>query len=150
MTSRWEVLGMKEGEILEDWHVGCVRAIIMRGPASLCAYLGVPEGHPLAEQDYDSIPLNCHGGLTFASKGEGRKKEHGWPEGYYWYGWDYSHCDDAAVYSFESYMLAIEPNPRGKQWTVKEVKDEVKDVLWDFKILCELAETITNKNITKT
>ena len=38
----------------------------------LCCYLGIHNTHPLANKDYESIPLNVHGGLTYS--GEDKKK----------------------------------------------------------------------------
>ncbi len=31
----------------------------------LCGYIELPEGSPYADKDYDEIPIECHGGLTF-------------------------------------------------------------------------------------
>ncbi len=136
---KWEVIDMKEGNIIEDWLEDGVRVIVMRGPASLCAYIGVPSNHPLAGFDYDDIPLDCHGGFTFAREGD----EEYHPKGYYWYGWDYAHSGDACVYSFNTPGLT--PNQDDKQWTVQEVVSEAKDVAWNFARLVKLAENLTNK-----
>lgn len=42
-----ELVKMESGTILEDWYDDGVRCLIIRGPSSLCAYLGVPLDHPL-------------------------------------------------------------------------------------------------------
>ena len=90
----WEELKQKEvGAILHDEFDEGLRFIIMRGPASLCAYVGVPLDHPLAGHSYGDLPMEAHGGLTYADKGEGK-----WPEGFFWYGWDYAHYGDYAFY----------------------------------------------------
>lgn len=90
----WEdLLAMEEGTIIKDWFDEGVRCIIVRGPSSLCAYVGIPSSHPLSGFDYDEVPIRCHDGLTFS--GEGDKYR---PEGYYWYGWDYGHSEDYAFY----------------------------------------------------
>lgn len=31
-----------------------------------CAYICLPKGHKYYKKSYDDIPVNCHGGLTFA------------------------------------------------------------------------------------
>ena len=121
------------GTIYEDWFDGGVRCIIMRGPVALCAYLGVPEDHPLAGTSYDDLPLRCHGGLTFSEKGGGK-----WhPAGFWWFGWDYAHAGDFCFYDLKQGAVYS----RDKKWTVDEVRAEVSDVLWDFKKLVKLAET---------
>lgn len=41
--------------------------LIVRGPhGALCGYVGVPEGHPDYQKGYDDVPVEVHGGLTFA------------------------------------------------------------------------------------
>lgn len=97
------------------------RAIILDGPASICGYVGVPMGHPLAGKNYDDMPLDVHGGLTFASEG-GRH----WPEGWYWYGWDYAHLGDITTYD-----LKYRKNPErdAHLWTVEEVEAETRGVM---------------------
>lgn len=124
----------KVGEIVKDWIEDGVRCLIMRGPASFCAYLGVPTAHPLAGFDYDSLPLDCHGGLTFAAKGNG--KNH--PDDWYWYGWDYAHAGDRTTYDLPRFSTE-------RDWFDEEVEKEVELVLYDFKRLVRLAEKITIK-----
>ena len=130
MDKRWEILGMPEGIIIKDWFEDGVRCLIMRGPAHLCAYLGVPINHPLAGYNYDEIPLRVHGGLTFADKGDGKNR----PTGYWWYGWDYGHAGDATTYEIELYGKTF-----GKMWTIAEVEEEVHWALYDFAMVVKLA-----------
>ena len=134
-SDSWEdVVAAKIGKILVDQFDNGFRFLVMRGPAALCAYFGVSKDHPLAGRSYDDIPIECHGGLTYATEGKGN-----WPEGWYWYGWDYAHCDDYVIY--DDTMTT----PRnGKKWTVKTV---VKDSWWtieSFKKLAQLMEAAIN------
>lgn len=122
------------GTIYEDWFDEGVRCLIMRGPSALCAYLGVPIDHPLAGRGYDSIPLDCHGGLTFSRAGEGS-----YPKGFWWFGWDYGHCDDRSFYDLDR---KTNFNRGGHEWTVDEVKREIESVLYNFKRLVSLAEDL--------
>lgn len=55
------------------------------------AYFGIPVTHPLANRDYDTIPIDVHGGLTY-----GRIREED-PDTF-WYGWDYAHAGDYCGY----------------------------------------------------
>lgn len=149
-----KLLNVESGTILADWYEDGVRVLIMRGPGSLCAYIGVPSGHPLAGFDYDDIPLDCHGGLTF-SRSEDQKLKDGtnnlWPSGYWWYGWDYAHAGDFSFTDLRPEIMAIkmkyESFGQDKQWTVDEVKNDIRDVVYDFKKLINLAEKINNKII---
>jgi hypothetical protein len=67
-----------------------------------CGYVGVTEGHPLFNRDYEKADVSVHGGLTFASfceedgKDEGicHTAEPGYPERVWWLGFDCAHCDD--------------------------------------------------------
>jgi len=123
----------KQGTIYEDWFDEGVRCLIMRGLASLCAYLGVPIDHPLAGHNYGEIPLSVHGGLTYGNIGDGALR----PKDFYWYGWDYGHCDDKSFYYLkDGFSSCI----HSKGWTVEEVKSEVEDALWNFKKILRLLE----------
>lgn len=63
------------------------------------AYVKIPESHWLYNiDDYDAMPINCHGGLTFVGNvlrvGEQEVCE---IKGKF-IGWDYAHCDDYTPY----------------------------------------------------
>ena len=125
------------GTIYHDEMDEGIRFIVMRGPASLCAYAGIPLNHPLAGMEYDDLPIDAHGGLTFSEKGGGK-----WPKNYWWYGWDYAHLGDRAFYDLDR----VNPFDRDeKEWTVKEVVDDSWSALYDIKKLMKLTEAIYNK-----
>ena len=128
------------GTIYEDGYENGVRYLIMRGPAALCAYVGVPSDHPLSGRDYDDIPLEVHGGLTYASQGKDP-----WPTGWFWYGWDYAHAGDVSFYDLD--LAAKRPDlytmqSNDKAWTLKEVKSEIWYATWNFARLVKLAESL--------
>lgn len=141
VPSDWEaVVKADAGHIFYDAIKEGVRVIVMRGPAALCAYLGVPKDHPLAGFDYNDLPMQVHGGLTFGSA-----PEEGWPQGWFWYGWDYAHAGDWSTYDDER----RDPPPwksDAKKWTVPEVVAEAKDACWDFRKLMKLAEKCALKD----
>ena len=114
------------GHIFVDRFEGPCRFVIMRGPASLCAYLGVPKDHPLWGMHHTDIPLQCHGGLM--SSGEGS------PEGFWWYGWDYAHAGDFAIFDGPTHLSS-----GAKKWTVEEVKEDTRGTIDQFKKLANLA-----------
>ncbi len=141
----WEVLKIPEGEILEDDYEAGVRFIVMRGVVSLCAYIGIPEDHILAGLNCDQLPLDCHGGLTYASVTGNLYL----PEGLYWYGWSYAHSGDANVHHYGAngkvrfawQGLAL------REWTVDEVKAEAKEACWQFRGLIQLSLTVIDRAI---
>jgi len=69
-----------------------------------CGYVGVAEGHPYFEREYDSgvVDLTCHGGLTFNAHCAEDDKEHGIchvpapgePDNVWWLGFDCGHAFD--------------------------------------------------------
>lgn len=135
-----ELVNMKEGSILKDWFDEGVRCLIIRGPASICAYVGVQADHPLAGHNYDNIPVRCHYGLTFSGEGDGTYR----PKGYYWYGWDYAHSGDYCFY-YDSAPLKGFDHSDDKKWGVKEVEDDMWSSVYDFKMLIRLVEAVAKK-----
>lgn len=133
MKSFSEIAADKSGTIYQDGYENGIRYLIVRGPVSLCAYVGVPLSHPLAGKSYDDIPLSVHGGLTYAGAGEGTYR----PAGYFWYGWDYSHAGDKSFYDLE-----YQPRSQSTEWTIEQVKSEIWDATYDFAKLVKLAESI--------
>lgn len=133
ISKEWqEVLDMKPGQIAKDWDEDGVRVLVMRGQASLCAYVGIPTDHPLAGIDWTVIILECHGGCTYSEEGHG---EGDLPKGYYWYGWDYAHLGDALTFAFDDTLpvkMSIGCGPGDKQWGVKEVIAEATEVAREF------------------
>ena len=126
------------GRIVYDVFDEGLRFIIMRGPASWCAYVGIPKDHPLAGFSYGDIGfINAHGGLTFASEGEKQ-----WPEGYYWYGWDYAHPGDISTHDLK-YGGRVSPDE--KDWTVEEIITDSRDTLYEFKALMRFSERLVSK-----
>lgn len=134
-----EMLDMKSGTTLRDWFEEDIRCIIKRSNASICAYIGVKSGHPLANHNYDDIPLSVHGGLTYAGEGD----DAFFPNGYYWYGWDYAHLGDYVFY-YDDIAGTISSHKDDKKWLGKEVEQEVQSAVYDFKKLMDIAEKTGN------
>lgn len=116
------VLDAPRGHIFEDWEQDRLRLMIRRGGGSLCAYVGVPVSHPWAGKHYDTIEVDCHGGLTFSDDGDGKM----WPAGWYWFGWDYAHLGDVTTYDSSRFGL------HDTEWTVPMVKAELLDAIPQF------------------
>jgi hypothetical protein len=134
-----DVKAAETGHVFLDKFDEGVRLIIMRGPCNLCAYIGIPKEHPLAGFEYDDVPISCHGGLTYAS--EGGKQ---WPEGFYWYGWDYGHSGDATYYD-EPPLRGMYSHNDDHKWTPGEVEEDSWTTIWEFQKLAKLAEKILER-----
>jgi len=125
------------GTILHDEFIKGIRFIVMCGPVSLCGYVGIPLDHPLAGHGYDDLPIEAHGGLTFSST-----PRDSWPEGYYWYGWDYAHSGDYCFYYDKPPLVGEFDHQREHKWLVKEVVKDSWGTLYDFEKLMRFAESI--------
>lgn len=112
--------------VYHDYVDGEFRVLILRGPGSLCAYLGVKDNHPFYQMGYDAIHekygVQCHGGLTFADMGVDGTP---WPAGYWWIGWDYGHYCDASFYGLKHHSINWEET----QWDPDMVNGEIPEVL---------------------
>lgn len=141
----WEdVVAAEVGKVFHDSFENGVRFIVLRGPFHLCAYLGIPLSHPLAGFSEDDIPVDCHGGLTWSRAGSGGYL----PEGFWWYGWDYGHCDDYMISESISAAYA-EHNDKLQKWDVDGVLKDAWEAKYSFSKLVRLAERITAKGATQ-
>ncbi len=102
------------------------RGLILQAEFALCAYVGVPEDHWLA--DMEGLEFDCHWGVTFrGAGGDGIR-----PAGWYWYGWDYAHAGDFVqvppelLEHFKAHGLKP-PFQGGKKWTLEEVEHDIVD-----------------------
>jgi hypothetical protein len=130
-----DILPIERGTILRDWFEDGVRVVVLRANFSMNVYMGVPLGHPLVGHSYDDLPINCHGGLTFAAEGDSEL-----PEGYYWYGYDYCHLGDYMWSPVDSGPLTL-----GKKWSLGEIVKESWEPVYDFKKLVRLTEAVSNR-----
>jgi hypothetical protein len=132
----------KVGAIVHDVFDEKLRFIVMRGPVSWCAYVGIPDKHPLSGLCYDDLDgfVDAHGGLTFRGEGD---EPYPWPKGYYWYGWDYAHFGDRCIYHGMDDASTDEHD-----WTIDEVIEDSKSAIESFKNLMTLADKLT-KNINR-
>lgn len=57
----------REFEIVEHGQLGDYEYLIRSTPmGTLNGYIGLPPWHPWNDMHYDEIPVDCHGGLSFA------------------------------------------------------------------------------------
>jgi len=69
-----------------------------------CCYIIIPNGNKFYEVNYDNIPLDCHGGLTYGShcNPKSGKEDSNW-----YIGWDYAHLGDHTTFD-EMFGYGIE------------------------------------------
>jgi hypothetical protein len=131
-------------QILQDFLIPGtpLRGLILHSGFCLCAYLGVPKDHWVA--DMEGLSFECHRGITFRGEGSdiegsdtvGSQPGAERPRGWFWYGWDYAHAGDAILplddprlpESLRETIREIGSlMPRGKRWSVEEVALDVID-----------------------
>lgn len=110
------------GTVYYEWEEEGYKVLIMRGPASINGYIGVPQNHVFWDKGCDDLDIDCHGGLTFSHMGS--KDDDKWILGWYWFGWDYAHHGDKCFYDLDGGQHG---------WTPYEVRNEAIDVLEQFK-----------------
>lgn len=74
-------------------HLGYEWAVIHNRSGYRCGYVRVPDGHPWHGKDYDDIPVDVHGSLTF-SEADVPCSNPG-PDNAWWVGFDCAHYGDA-------------------------------------------------------
>lgn len=105
-----------------------------------CGYIRIPENHPWYKlgvkkrwykitptskrryhYDYDAIPLEVHGGLTFGRLISKCDYPQGFTRGL-WVGWDYAHLGDYV-------KTSMFPDESGYEWSEEEVERECKNAI---------------------
>lgn len=138
-TMTWEELRqVPKGTILHDTFEEGLRFIVLKYTFHLCAYLGLPKDHPLSNHDYELLPINCHGGLTFGRLGDAKPL----PTGYYWYGWDYAHAGDFTFLDDDPLLNKLFSHSHDKKWLVEDVIQDSLFAIYNMRRLMKLAEEI--------
>ena len=107
----------------KEWEAYGFKCLVLDSPfQSFNGYVALTKKHPCYGLDYDDIPVNVHGGLTYADYGGEEIKEEGvlWenPE-LYWIGFDTAHLGDWVGYA---------PERGGKRWTIEMVAEETEQL----------------------
>lgn len=114
-------------EILDEGYYKQYHYAIVSLGSHPCAYIELPKNNQYYGEDYDNIPIECHGGLTYSAYGLLPTQHAEYKDGY-WIGWDYAHCTDYTFFSNYSW--------EGKVWMTEDILLEVKQVIDQ---LCEIA-----------
>jgi hypothetical protein len=83
-----------------EWRAHGFPCLIVRNRlGALCGYVGLPPGHPHHGNGYGNVPVDVHGGLTYANKCGGHichVPAPGEPDDVWWLGFDCLHWGDVA------------------------------------------------------
>lgn len=101
-----------------------------------CGYVGVPKDHPLYGTDYNDLPYECHGGLTFSGDHASNQNNDCW-----WLGFDCYHHNDLAIPKNPHYRINTGGIHRTLDFCEENCEDLAEqivsqlDVLYYFKSL---------------
>lgn len=62
-------------------------------------YIELPQNHPYYGRDYNDVPIDCHGGLTYSGPLNG--------DGKYWIGWDYMYDRCMSIGEIKDVICAL-------------------------------------------
>lgn len=82
-----------------EWHHEGVPCLMVRQPrlGNWCGYVAVEPGHPWHGKEYDAVPADTHGGVTYAAACHGdvcHVPAPGEPDDVWWIGFDCAHHGD--------------------------------------------------------
>ena len=101
-------------EVLDKGEYKGYKYLIFSFGTHPCAYVQIPKIHPYWNfKDYDELPIEVHGGLTFAG-------EQPYMDNNFCIGWDYYHFDD---------YNPLSPELGGKRWHTVDILKDVFDVI---------------------
>jgi hypothetical protein len=105
-----------ESIIEKEWeHTGLKCRVVFFRQSHRCGYVGVPKEHLAYNKNYDDLPIDVHGGLTYGAV----KKD-----GLQWFGFNCAHSGDKTL------SLSFEEN--GHLWTTEEVIEETEKMAEQF------------------
>lgn len=91
-----------------------------------CGYVGIPPGHPYYEKNYDDVPVEIHGGLTYASQCNGHVCHvamPGEPEHVWWLGFDCAHLGDLSPGMSADYRVSSREQYRTLAYVQRETNE---------------------------
>lgn len=106
--------------LFQAQHEAGYRILIVNFYTHPCAYIGLQESHPYCNVDFDNIPINCHGGLTYGCSTHTKIKE--LCDNGYFIGWDYAHFKDC-IFGYSDTFDFV------KKWTTEEIINECFNVI---------------------
>lgn len=91
-----------------------------------CGYVEIPKSSKYFNIDYDNIPIECHGGLTYSSNY--LRSIANEDEERFFIGWDYAHyMDYVGYYNLNEFQPSFSEHL--KKFTTKEIVDDCLEVI---------------------
>lgn len=96
-------------------------------------YIELPQNHPYYGRDYNDVPIDCHGGLTYSGPLNG--------DGKYWIGWDYMYDRCMSIGEIKDVICALKAASGSTGPTIwEEVRAMDKEAFADCSIVSILAQ----------
>ena len=121
-----------EPDRVEFEHAGLPCLLKRNRGGVWCGYAAVPPDHPWHGTHYDEVPVDVHGGLTYADACRGsicHVPQPGEPDNVWWFGFDSGHVGDV-----------IPALPQVTEWT-----DDYRDMAYVRAETTRLAEQLAAK-----
>lgn len=98
------------------------------------AYIKVPKESNYFNSDYNDIPINIHGGLTYGNTENNNE---------FWVGWDYAHIGD---YCYDFFTIF---NSEERKYTVDDILVDVESAIKQLNKITEIENSELFKNEIK-
>ena len=129
----------------KDWHHAGFHVFAHRNETlgNWCAYVGVEKDHPYFGKNYDDIPVDVHGWLTYGRACDGKMICHvpceGESEETWWFGFDCGHSFDTSPGTIGLYKQAgIDSIFRGATYkTLSYVENETNKLAQQLRDIME-------------
>lgn len=116
----------------KEWrHAGLPCLIVRQDLGALCGYVGVPPGHPAHGQDYGSVDVSVHGGLTYGDRCTGKichQPQPGETDEIWWLGFDCAHAFDLVPGLVVRLPGILRESLGGEYRTIEYVEGEVNQL----------------------
>lgn len=120
-----------------DFHHAGFACLALRNfyVGNWCGYVGVPSNHPHYNADYNDVPVDCHGGLTYGEVCDGSHICHvpqpGESDDLFWFGFDCNHSWDIAPGSImrdKQYGFDRGVDPQSSYRSLNYVRHEIESL----------------------
>lgn len=124
--SKWKHAYLIEDEpydkaVWTDEETGLLCSIVRNYSGAWCGYVALPEGHSQYGVGYASVPVECHGGLTYDGGSPGGEcgpiETHVDDKTLWWLGFDCHHSGDGSPSHLHSHDIY-----KTQQYVMSEVK----------------------------
>lgn len=91
----------------------------------LCGYIAIDKNHALTKSNYNDIPVEVHGGLTYGQIGDGIYLSNK----YFWFGFDCAHAGDFCP---SDYNIINQTSSEDTYKNIQYVKNELLNLSCQF------------------